>query len=763
LVKEEMILPENPVVTIQTGERPEDSKLEGDLIFTTIDQTLSNFLCIPYALSNRQANLNAGAIVSSYLVFDEFHLYDPRAVETTLLMLKMLKGVTPFLLMTATFSAKMLGELEKELGAVVIPQNDEQRQQMQALKSQQKTRRYHTVEALLTADKVLAYHPKTDSDFGRSIAICNTVDRAWHLFDGLRQHPDKPAEVKVVLLHSRFYKNDRNIKENWLRNEFGQNKEQYQARSAIFVATQVVEVGLDITCDVLHTELAPANAVLQRAGRCARYEKESGDVYIYRLPVKEDEEGEVKVQYAPYHQHGQAEICELTWQAFAQEGRQNQVLTFIEEQTILSETHGAADERQIQELRDNRFIHEDMMAEAMGYQERGLIRELIREVNNCNVIVHPNPNDDMDEKEPDRIKNPWIWESFSLFRGSVYKAYKELQLLATLVGHNEWVMMRLYQQEDPEQTGQDKIWYKWKEVKEQNELDGALVVAVHPHLASYDQENGLRLAVNYGQTWMVEPRPYTPKRNDDRYQYWRETYQEHIAGLYKAYTQPMFQHNFKRERVTRQPLNGDMAYTFARAERQLNLPVGMLDRVVRFIIAGHDLGKLGQDWQLWVHDWQTLDGVDNPAPDEMMLAHTDNYTDEHEKLEKVFKKAHGSKPPHAAESAFALLEATIELCGEDNEALFRAINTAITRHHGAKHQGSVERLKVSPYGLVALREAFQKVGLASMSLDVIQSDFEETEDLSYLLVEPEKSSEMFLYFLLARVLRLADQRSQTHG
>ena len=34
-------------VGIQTGDRPDDPKLESNLIFTTVDQTLSNFLNIP--------------------------------------------------------------------------------------------------------------------------------------------------------------------------------------------------------------------------------------------------------------------------------------------------------------------------------------------------------------------------------------------------------------------------------------------------------------------------------------------------------------------------------------------------------------------------------------------------------------------------------------------------------------------------------------------------------------------------------------------
>ena len=62
-------------VKIQTGEHADDPRLLGNLIFATIDQSLSSALAVPYSLSAGMANLNAGAFYSSYLVFDEFHLF----------------------------------------------------------------------------------------------------------------------------------------------------------------------------------------------------------------------------------------------------------------------------------------------------------------------------------------------------------------------------------------------------------------------------------------------------------------------------------------------------------------------------------------------------------------------------------------------------------------------------------------------------------------------------------------------------------------
>ncbi|MBK7178897.1 MAG: DEAD/DEAH box helicase [Chloroflexi bacterium] len=71
----------------QTGEYREDPEFRAAITFATIDQVLSSWLMHPYSLSARKGNLNTGAFVGSYLIFDEF-LFDPDSVPTTLHMLK---------------------------------------------------------------------------------------------------------------------------------------------------------------------------------------------------------------------------------------------------------------------------------------------------------------------------------------------------------------------------------------------------------------------------------------------------------------------------------------------------------------------------------------------------------------------------------------------------------------------------------------------------------------------------------------------------
>ncbi|MFN3135721.1 MAG: CRISPR-associated helicase Cas3', partial [Candidatus Kryptonium sp.] len=92
---------------------------------------------------------------------------------------------------------------------------------------------------------------------------CNTVKKSQELYNSLK-------EFSPLLLHSRFARVDRTFKEDEVL------KEDFEG---ILIATQVVEVSLDIDFDVLITELAPLDVLIQRMGRVYRRFKTDGEFY----------------------------------------------------------------------------------------------------------------------------------------------------------------------------------------------------------------------------------------------------------------------------------------------------------------------------------------------------------------------------------------------------------------------------------------------------------------------------------------------------
>jgi len=105
---------------------------------------------------------------------------------------------------------------------------------------------------------------------GRCAAvICNTVRRAQERVAAIREaFADEPGTV-VALAHSRFLGSDRGKKDRWMLETFGPKGERPQ--KSIVVATQVIEQSLDIDFDVMITDAAPVDLLLQRSGRLHRH------------------------------------------------------------------------------------------------------------------------------------------------------------------------------------------------------------------------------------------------------------------------------------------------------------------------------------------------------------------------------------------------------------------------------------------------------------------------------------------------------------
>ena len=99
--------------------------------------------------------------------------------------------------------------------------------------------------------------------------ICNTVKRAQETYTALKQarlvNPDE-----LMLLHSRYPFEEREKRENAVLLSFG--KEGKRPERAILVATQIIEQSLDVDFDLMVTDLAPADLVIQRAGRVHRHD-----------------------------------------------------------------------------------------------------------------------------------------------------------------------------------------------------------------------------------------------------------------------------------------------------------------------------------------------------------------------------------------------------------------------------------------------------------------------------------------------------------
>ena len=101
------------------------------------------------------------------------------------------------------------------------------------------------------------------------LVICNAVDEAIAVYESLVGQVDHPDHIH--LFHARFAQGDRqDIEEDILR-RFGRDADATDRAGHILVATQVVEQSLDLDFDLVISDLAPVDLVIQRAGRMWRH------------------------------------------------------------------------------------------------------------------------------------------------------------------------------------------------------------------------------------------------------------------------------------------------------------------------------------------------------------------------------------------------------------------------------------------------------------------------------------------------------------
>ena len=120
---------------------------------------------------------------------------------------------------------------------------------------------------------------------GAVVWICNTIDAAQKQYRNYAESIRK--EFPVGLLHSRF--------PFWLREELEAewmerlDKDGKARCGCILVSTQIVEQSVDLDADLLITELAPTDMLLQRLGRLWRHEREQRPVDVARICIIKEE------------------------------------------------------------------------------------------------------------------------------------------------------------------------------------------------------------------------------------------------------------------------------------------------------------------------------------------------------------------------------------------------------------------------------------------------------------------------------------------
>lgn len=218
-------------------------------------KVLTPFQILKAFFGSKGFEMQLSEMINGLFILDEIHAYDAHVTALILEILKILKNKynAKILIMSATLPTFIKNLFKDNL-------NISTEIKMNSVELKKFTR--HKVNII--NGNVLNNIEKIQKDLNggkRVLIVCNTVLRAQVIFEYLYNEIENSA-----LLHGRFMLRDREKIEKSLDT------------LDLLVGTQAIEVSLDIDYDVLYSEPAPIDALIQRFGRVNRKGWEKGRI-----------------------------------------------------------------------------------------------------------------------------------------------------------------------------------------------------------------------------------------------------------------------------------------------------------------------------------------------------------------------------------------------------------------------------------------------------------------------------------------------------
>lgn len=721
------------LISLHTGEYKNDEHFENDIIFSTIDQTLSNFLCFPLSLSKRQANINAGALVGSYLVFDEFHLLDPKlSMATTLGLLKTLKNLCRFCIMTATLSDLYINELKTAVNAEVVS-IDNFPDDVILISSLKIPEGYTKKKTVIVNSETIKSHTILELHKKKTIVICNRIEKAQQLYNEIMGSDLKCFEnlkafkkSNVICLHSRYFDNDRKKKELDLRRIFGNKNEE----SAILISTQVIEAGMDISCDIMHVEISPINSFLQRAGRCARWEGEFGEIYVYdvlgvdsndKLEINsdngddEEQKKSINNRYLPYD----SLLCRVTFEKLRD-------ISFLDKnvsQQLVDDILTSQELKSYLSIKQDDF-NRDKIQQSWNTCEKNMYSQTIRDIQSIEIAIIDYAS------EVRGAFMPFKYQTIGLYKWSFIKWANELLNGRDFDVEDDVIFIVKKNSESSiiDFDTNDLDFYTLEAVRSIQPLKRYFdVIFVDKSVFKYSSEVGLEL----GRGTVCSPLKIYEKRERGITEYRKDTFWQHNKAIIGCY-ELLYKSKLK--------------FTFNQLDKYWGESIDW-DKVIKAMICLHDYGKLNLAWQNAMIELQKLKG--NYKPNEV-LAHCDF----NELTDKGIEAQSGAKnkPPHAGIGAFVFIESADEIiCSTDYEDLSRPLSTAILKHHGVETETYSDFI-ISEDSYSEIEKLLKEIGVnAKLKKNARRGNLND-----FL---PLNKEEWIIYFFLVRILRLCDQKA----
>lgn len=289
------------------------------LLQTPITVCTIDHLLMALTLSREDHHLITFNLANACLVIDEADFYDDFTQANIFVLLELLKyWDVPVLLMSASLPEYIL-PICKGLGYKVnqiLEDKSDVRKNGFAIKE---IRDYSTLNDI---EDLLELMLKK----GTGIIYANTVDKAYMLYEWFENRCDL-TQQDIILYHSRFTEPHKKEKEEELISALGKDAWVSNCAKGIAILTQIGEMSINISADIMISESCPIDRLIQRAGRVCRFNSTKvGEIYI----INPQEKG---VLYpAPYGVYDNSKKQWIPYEAFLK------TLELIECKTYKTET-----------------------------------------------------------------------------------------------------------------------------------------------------------------------------------------------------------------------------------------------------------------------------------------------------------------------------------------------------------------------------------------------------------------------------------------
>ncbi len=254
----------------------------------TIDQALLSVLNIKHGF------VRLWGLGNRTIVIDEVHAYDvytSTIIDRLLIWLKALGSSV--IIMSATLPQRRRSELLNAWGAMesedaayprlMIVDVDGQVKSCHFPADEKRKRNILIKPAPVEISELETFALNLISDGGCAAIVVNTVQRAQDLYIAIKE---RNSEIDLFLFHARLTAEERKKKEEMVLSIFGKSENNTKRPTkSILIATQVVEQSLDLDFDVMISDLAPIDLLLQRAGRIHRHERPLIVRYRHLTPI----------------------------------------------------------------------------------------------------------------------------------------------------------------------------------------------------------------------------------------------------------------------------------------------------------------------------------------------------------------------------------------------------------------------------------------------------------------------------------------------